>query len=390
MPFNIGSGWPKGVEVGGAITDLLANHTLIVGQSRSGKSTAARRLIEEIVLNTSARVVVIDPNSDFSEIDKTDTTKPDADDAFQTRWADKMKRSCIVISEKRHCPPGLSWAQLSRPEKEAVLGLSLGENFAEYYEFRRHLDYERMHNSSAKTFEEFRKSKFFDIARGEGVERYRAWLEGVTDDALWVETNIDEIIANESNRLIIVDLAVRSQQVRYMTAARVLEQLWNVGEGKRQALIDGSGSNWPGTIVVLDEAHLFAPPTTSDPQRRLLAERIERLADQGKKLNLFLVLITQQPGKLNPQILAECNNRIVMRMNEQLSLRTLEEIYGGERGRYDGALTFPPSQGWALLEGALLSDSMPPDPRPRGFRFRMGRTCEGGGSPPKSWSEVSK
>jgi hypothetical protein len=341
------------------------------------------------VLHTPARVIVIDPNADFSEIDKIDTTQPEADDVFTKRWTDEMKRSCMVISKKRHCPPGLSWAQLSRPEKEAVLGLSLGENFAEYCEFRRHLDYERIHRSSAQTFEEFRQSTFFDIARGEGVERYRAWLEGVTDDALWVDTNIDAIIADESKRLIIVDLAVRSQQVRYMTAARVLEQLWNVGEEKRQALIDGRDANWPGTIVVLDEAHLFAPPTTSDPQRRLLAERIERLADQGKKLNLFLVLLTQQPGKLNPQILAECNNRIVMRMNEQLSLRTLEDIYGGERGRYDGALTFPPSQGWALLEGALLSDSTPPDPRPRGFKFRKGRTREGGGSPPKTWLEVA-
>lgn len=388
MPFNIGSGWPKGVEVGGAITDLLANHTLIVGQSRSGKSTAARRLIEEIVLNTSARVVVIDPNSDFSEIDKTDRTKPDADDAFETCWTDKMKRSYIV-STKRQNPPGLSWAQLSRPEKEAVLGLSLGENFAEYCEFRRHLDYERIHNSVSQTFKEFRKSKFFDFARGEGVERYRAWIEGVTDDELWVDTEIDEIVAKEFYRLIVVDLAVRSKQVRYMTAARVLDQLWELGETKRQKFIDGSDIDWPGTVVVLDEAHLFAPPFTPDPQLRLLVERIERLADQGKKLNLFLVLLTQQPAKLNPQILAECNNRIVMRMNEQLSLRTLEEIYGGERGRYDGALTFPPSRGWALLEGALLSDSIPPDPRPRGFQFRMGRTREGGGSPPKSWSEVS-
>jgi hypothetical protein len=83
-------------------------------------------------LHTPAPVIVIDPNADFSEIDKIDTTQPEADDVFTKRWTDEMKRSCMVISKKRHCPPGLSWAQLSRPEKEAVLGLSLGENFAEY------------------------------------------------------------------------------------------------------------------------------------------------------------------------------------------------------------------------------------------------------------------
>ena len=129
---------------------------------------------------------------------------------------------------------------------------------------------------------------------------------------------------------------------------------------------------------------MFAPAAPADPQQRLVSERVERFADQGKKFNLYLMLITQQPSKLNPRILAECNNRIILRMNERLSLKTLEDTYGGMKGRYDGALTF--SQGEALIEGALLCDESPPSPLPRGIRFDRARTREGGGTPDTAWA----
>jgi hypothetical protein len=46
----------------------LLHHMLIVGQSGSGKSFLVARLIEEILLRTLARVVVIDPNGDFKQL----------------------------------------------------------------------------------------------------------------------------------------------------------------------------------------------------------------------------------------------------------------------------------------------------------------------------------
>lgn len=105
-------------------------------------------------------------------------------------------------------------------------------------------------------------------------------------------------------------------------------------------------------MVVIDEGHLFAPPETKDPQKRLVSEKIKHFADQGKKLNLYLMVITQQPGRLHPSVLSEFNNRIILRVNERRSLSVLEETYGGSRGRYDGVLTFEPGE--ALIEGAFF------------------------------------
>src|SRR5260221_12952263 len=43
----------------------LLMHTLVLGQSGSGKSFFLVRLIEEILLRTGARVIAIDPNGDY-------------------------------------------------------------------------------------------------------------------------------------------------------------------------------------------------------------------------------------------------------------------------------------------------------------------------------------
>jgi hypothetical protein len=45
--------------------ELMASHTAIIAQSGSGKSFFLGRLIEEILINTRARCVILDPNGDF-------------------------------------------------------------------------------------------------------------------------------------------------------------------------------------------------------------------------------------------------------------------------------------------------------------------------------------
>src|ERR1035437_8250132 len=121
----------------------------------------------------------------------------------------------------------------------------------------------------------------------------------------------------------IVDLSIDDEQVRTISAARTLEALWRQGEARRKKQLSGSRGPCIGTLDVIDEGHMFAPPHTEDPRKQLVCERIKRFADQGKKLNLFLMVITQQPGKLHPDVLCEFNNRIILRVNERQSLTLL-------------------------------------------------------------------
>lgn len=51
--------------------ELVGAHTAIIAQSGSGKSFFLGRLIEEIILQTSARCLIFDPNADFTKIKDT-------------------------------------------------------------------------------------------------------------------------------------------------------------------------------------------------------------------------------------------------------------------------------------------------------------------------------
>jgi hypothetical protein len=69
--------WVEGNATAGlqALEDLvrvpaesIANHTAIIAQSGSGKSFLLGRLIEEIIVRSKARCVILDPNADFRRV----------------------------------------------------------------------------------------------------------------------------------------------------------------------------------------------------------------------------------------------------------------------------------------------------------------------------------
>ncbi len=353
MGFEVADGWPfigEGEEAQKravrAVSSLVANHTLIVGQSRSGKTNAARIVIEQILMWTDARLIILDPNADFKELQHA------AEEGFAKTWEPIAKK--IEVAARDSTAWGIKWSELSLAEMAAFLRIAPKDDFAVYRHLLRHREFEKKSSREITSLESFIDSQYFQAASGEELERYQVLLQQLNELNVWAAakgTDLDSILSAESS--VVIDLSADDEQVRSITAARALEVLWRDGEKRRREFVTGRKKEWSGTLVVIDEAHMFAPPEAADddPRKRLVRERIRRFADQGKKLNLHLMLITQQPGKLHGDVLSECNNRIVLRMSERRSLEVLERTFGGLRGRYDGALTFEPSSGEALIEG---------------------------------------
>jgi hypothetical protein len=150
-----------------------------------------------------------------------------------------------------------------------------------------------------------------------------------------------------------------------------------------KAFLESGTGDWPGTLVVNDEGHVFAPPAPDGPKKRLVCKRIQRFADQGKKLNLYLMVVTQQPGKLHASVLSEFDNRIILRVNERRSLRVLEETYGvfevamTERSRLSREKRRSRGHSCATKTHG---------PLPRGIEFERSRSREGGGTPKPDWA----
>ncbi len=70
------------------------------------------------------------------------------------------------------------------------------------------------------------------------------------------------------------------------------------------------------TLVVCEEAHRYIPSDLSGgfwPTRQAIA----RIAKEGRKYGVYLGIITQRPGELDPTILSQCNTIFAMRLGNQ-------------------------------------------------------------------------
>lgn len=92
------------------------------------------------------------------------------------------------------------------------------------------------------------------------------------------------------------------------------------------------------TVLVLEEAHAFVRrgkdddgPASSPTQ--LCREVFERIAREGRKFGLGLVLSSQRPSELSPTVLAQCNtfllHRIVNDADQNLVARLVPDNVGG-------------------------------------------------------------
>lgn len=82
-----------------------------------------------------------------------------------------------------------------------------------------------------------------------------------------------------------------------------------------------------------DEAHLYIPQdATSGPSENAIAT-FERIAKEGRKYGVGLVVISQRPAEVNRTVVSQCNNLIAMRLtngdDQAVVRRLLPESLGG-------------------------------------------------------------
>jgi uncharacterized protein len=107
-------------------------------------------------------------------------------------------------------------------------------------------------------------------------------------------------------------------------------------------------------LLLLEEAHNFAPgrATTSAEQRAIATTK--QIAQEGRKFNVGLILISQRPSRLDETTLAMCNSYIIMRMlnpADQRFVRQVVETLGEDEAKMLPDL----DQGEAILSGELIN-----------------------------------
>jgi hypothetical protein len=107
-------------------------------------------------------------------------------------------------------------------------------------------------------------------------------------------------------------------------------------------------------LLVLEEAHNFAPARAERPAEKRAAAITRQIAQEGRKFGLGLLLISQRPSRLDETALSQCNSHIIMRLvnpDDQRFVRQVVETLGEE----DARLLPDLDVGEALLSGQLIN-----------------------------------
>jgi DNA helicase HerA-like ATPase len=159
-------------------------------------------------------------------------------------------------------------------------------------------------------------------------------------------------------------LATREEQA--LASAAVLGELWRRREERRPVLI------------VVDEAHNVCPARPEDPLTAIATEYAVRIAGEGRKFGLYLLVSTQRPQKVHENVLSQCDNLLLMRMNSLADLGFVSEVFSFvPQSLLERATTF--RQGESLAAGLLA-------PHPAFLRFGRRLAQEGGGDVRADWS----
>lgn len=138
---------------------------------------------------------------------------------------------------------------------------------------------------------------------GEGVITFESWLEQYVG-----KSNA------ENGELAIIDLSLVPSDVLQVVIAVVARIIFEAVQRYRK-LYD---AELP-TVLVLEEAHTFIHKGSEDESGTLTASQMcrqtfERIAREGRKFGLGLVLSSQRPSELSPTVLAQCNTFLLHRI----------------------------------------------------------------------------
>jgi uncharacterized protein len=336
-------GVPFALDAGG-----FGRHTFLCGQSGSGKTYSLGVLLERLLMETRLRVVVLDPNSDYVRLGepRTDANARDAE-----RYRDAAGAVAVRSGTSGETGIRVRFRDLSSRHQAALLRLDPVADREEYGELTALVE-----DEDVRSVEDLARSSAEALklrARNLGVDRWGIW-PGPDGESL-----LDELDAAGAPRCLVVDLgSLPTREEQALSAGAVLERLWR-GRARREPV-----------AIVIDEAHNVCPAEPGDPLTALATEDAIRIAGEGRKFGLYLIVVTQRPLKVHENVLSQCDNLVLMRMNSTADLGHVARVFSFvPPGLVDRAGSF--AQGEALVAGGIAS-------HPALIRFGARITEEGG------------
>jgi hypothetical protein len=249
----------------------------------------------------------------------------------------------------------------------------------EHYEYVKHLNRNDWSAVRAKIDDLHSKYSILTSAEGHGrvtTESLSEFVEGsflrsTTDLAYWDALILSLDAARAGDALLAAEVA--------------LSKLWDVTKTAWRKRAEGSGAAGDPdlrvpTFVVIDEAHNFAPEKSGDVIRNRVTDRLLQIASEGRKYGIYLILATQRPTKLHRELVPECENACVLRLQSLIEAKFAVEVLGLDEAHQSQVRGLGLGQG--ILFGRWTTGNQ------LNTTIGLARTVVGGGGLGKHWQSL--
>lgn len=194
--------------------------------------------------------------------------------------------------------------------------------------------------------------------------------EGVTLDS-WLSDYIGSDGASNGT-VTVIDLSLVPSEVVHIITAVIARMTFESLQRFRR--MDKKKKTLP-TVLVLEEAHTFVKRYKDDAENHdaatMCCQVFEKIAREGRKFGLGLVLSSQRPSELSPTVLSQCNSFLLHRISNDRDQELVQKLVPDNlRGLLRDLPSLPSRYaillGWASELPVLVQiNSLPEEQRPK-------------------------
>lgn len=272
-------------------------HLAILAQTGAGKSYTAGVLLEELY-KKGATVIVLDPHADYVFISKDPEGKKKVlkrvrvfrtsestgryikeeighVETFEIKFADLSLEEIFTIAGINE-----KWTNIMKAIEDALDRLKSGGN--------KNYTLDDLIAELGNTGDNNALRALTYIKR---LKKLKVFGDSTTP--------IEKFLQPQS--IAVMDLSGLNDNVADYIAYKILSEAYTQRE---------SGKYEYPIFILIEEAHRFIPKKQNTLSKRI----VKKIAAEGRKFGVFLILVTQRPQKIDSDVLSQCNSQIIMRM----------------------------------------------------------------------------
>jgi DNA helicase HerA-like ATPase len=320
------------------LNELLGKHTAILGSTGSGKSGAVAAIIHSLREHGSKRkylkwrpqIVILDPHNEYAVAFKdSKSLSTDANTLSLPYWLLSSQETFSLFVGKTEfvatSQTNIIKRALWEARKAGALTLKLDENKITI-DSPIPYDLEALINTIKAARDPLTASKQdshnsildkIEVLRNDARMRF---LMNIWDKKTDPFPKIMSQFIGDTSSISIIDLSGVPNEVAGIASAVIARTLFNF---KIWQTAKERETN--PILLICEEAHRYVP-NRGEAQYEAAQEAIRRIAKEGRKYGLGLILVSQRPSEVEETVLSQCNSWIVLRISNDTDREHVKSI----------------------------------------------------------------